>query len=476
MELTENGSNAYTTSGDACVDLFSKVNRDMSVSEITDLFQKAYHQEPETAMKLLYHLRDPRNGKGEKKLSLHVFRYILEKYNSFDVYNMFLDMLEKGYACWKDVKKLSVGADKDTTTLLCKLFSHQLRKDLYSDGKISLAAKWAPSEGKAFGYLVNEVAKGLGLNKKQYRKMLSKLRKDIGILETKLVEKDYDSIDYKSVPSRAMHIHQKLFEKVGGEKFEQYLEDLKSGKTKVNATGMHPHELVKKPAEPISVSQWDTLVKKVHENGNILSSLSICDTSGSMSGGDPSPMSVAMALSIFLSDLNTLSNLPFGGNILTFNSTPEWVRFEKEDTLEDKRDKLQNSNWGNNTDLMKVFELILSEAKRWNVKQSDMPVNLFIFSDMQFDQACPAFTQTHFELIKQKYENAGYNLPNIVFWNLRATEVSVTAKSTDKNVAMLSGYSHTLFNYVVSNKEFTPRSVMDDALKCYTPVEINLKK
>lgn len=475
--ITENGSKAFSSSGDACLNFFSKVTREMSFHELEDLFYLALRQDERTALKLLYHLRDCRGGKGEKELSIVLYKRLNMYVSDSDMQSLLRDMLDKGYACWNDVNKFFIFS----RNLAVSLFAEKLKEDsLLSENeneKLSLAGKWAPSEGKQYDKFAREIAKKMKLSMKEYRKMLSSLRARIKILETNLVNKTYSNIVYEHVPSRAMNIHRDLFKKVDGDRFLEYLQKVKSGEKKINATGMQPHELLKNASDDVAVSQWNALVKKVFDAGSITSSLSICDTSNSMNTGEsPSPLSVALALSIFLSDLNTLASLPFGGKILTFDRTPEWVTFRKNDTLEQKNDKLVDSNWGGSTNLLASFDLILDEAKRWNVEPEKMPKMLFIFSDMQFDAACPDFSDTHFQLIKKKYSDAGYDLPKIVFWNLNSKEVSVCATPNEKNVALLSGYSHSLFNAVVNNKleDFTPRTVMNDVLEKYDPVNITI--
>lgn len=68
------------------------------------------------------------------------------------------------------------------------------------------------------------------------------------------------------------------------------------------------------------------------------------------------------------------------------------------------------------TNLVGVFECILKVAKRDNLRQEDMPESFIILSDMEFNY-CGGNT-TNYKRIKQLYDEAGYEMPNIVFWNL----------------------------------------------------------
>ena len=74
--LTENGAVTHKTSGSACLDLFATVGalRRASDDEIVTRFVRAFAEDRDLAVKLLFFARDIRGGLGERR----VFRVILK--------------------------------------------------------------------------------------------------------------------------------------------------------------------------------------------------------------------------------------------------------------------------------------------------------------------------------------------------------------------------------------------------------------
>ena len=66
--------------------------------------------------------------------------------------------------------------------------------------------------------------------------------------------------------------------------------------------------------------------------------------------------------------------------------------------------------------------------------------------------------------MEEEYEKAGYDFPKIVFWNLD-THFGTPAKCSDKNVAMVSGFSPSIMKAILNAEDFNPMSVMLEALE-----------
>ena len=65
---TENGAVTYRSTGRDCLDLFATIGalRRESEQEITARFLRAYAEDPDLAMKILFYGRDVRGGLGRK--------------------------------------------------------------------------------------------------------------------------------------------------------------------------------------------------------------------------------------------------------------------------------------------------------------------------------------------------------------------------------------------------------------------------
>mmetsp|Transcript_12620 Transcript_12620/g.36663 ORF Transcript_12620/g.36663 Transcript_12620/m.36663 type:complete len:192 (+) Transcript_12620:1691-2266(+) len=171
------------------------------------------------------------------------------------------------------------------------------------------------------------------------------------------------------------------------------------------------------------------------------------------------PIQVAIALGLLTAEI---SEEPWRNALITFSQTPAFHWVEGNVTLKEKVQSVMRMDWMMNTDLQLVFDMLLKRAIDKKVPPENMIKQLFIFSDMEFDQACPQFKgATDLYLIQQKYALAGYPMPKIVFWNLRASG-SKPAVSDEENVAMLSGFSGHLLSAFLDGRleDFTPKGVM----------------
>jgi len=181
--------------------------------------------------------------------------------------------------------------------------------------------------------------------------------------------------------------------------------------------------------------------------------------SGSMSG---LPMDVCVALGLLVSEL---TDDPWRGRVITFSEHPEIHRITG-DTLSEKVNFIRTMDWGMNTDFQAVFDKILEVAVGAALPAERMVRRVFVFSDMEFDQASAHPWETDYEAIVRKFSEAGYGaaVPEIVFWNLRDSR-AVPVMSGQKGVALVSGFSKNLLKlFLDGGGNFTPRVVMEKAI------------
>jgi Mg-chelatase subunit ChlD len=294
---------------------------------------------------------------------------------------------------------------------------------------------------------------------------------------------DWDAINYQHVPSQAMLIYGKnsrkrqkegeenqtgAFLRHDKERFTEYREQVKVGEAKINTTGIQPHQLVQtymgygdtRLDETVEL-QWTAMVQKLALTGDLGSSMSIVDVSGSMSG---EPMEVAIALGLVAS---SLSEAPFKNTVITFHEQPSLVRITG-DTLKEKVKQLESAPWGGSTDFEASLRLVLDMAIACGVHPSKMVKTLFVFTDMQFNSASSRPEQTIYKNCKALYAKAGYPFPNIVFWNLRASEKNAfPVQVSQYGTAFVSGFSSDLLKVFMSGITFTPIHILTELLKKY---------
>jgi len=341
-------------------------------------------------------------------------------------------------------------------------FKKQLRKKLIEDlSRGSLCAKWQKRKGP----IALELRESFGWSPKYYRKRLVELTK---VVETQMCSKQWDEINFSHVPSLAMSRYSKAFGKNASDSFTEFKSKLKSGdkSVKVNAGAVYPYDItknVKYGDAGLADEQWKALPNFI---GDAMV-LPVVDVSGSMStpaGGYASKsgvscLDVAISLGLYCSDKNTG---PFKDLFLTFSTNSEFVHLTG--TLSHKIAQMSRSNCDMSTDLHKAFEEILRVAKTNDVAAKDMPKVLLIMSDMQFN-SCTRYDDSAMQMIRRRYEEAGYEVPQVVFWNLNAAD-NVPVKFDEKGVALVSGFSTHILKAVLSCKfdEMTPKGIMLKAI------------
>lgn len=173
----------------------------------------------------------------------------------------------------------------------------------------------------------------------------------------------------------------------------------------------------------------------------------VIDGSGSMySRTDPMPATVALSLGIYYAERNTGA---FRNHFITFSERPQLVEIKGKTILEKVRYCSQYNEVAN-TNIQKVFELILQTAVKNKVPQSEMPSTLYIISDMEFDYCTKGAELTNFEYAKKIFAEAGYQLPKVVFWNVQSRNQQQPVTQNEEGVALVSGCSPRIFNMLQS--------------------------
>lgn len=454
---TENGMKARVSTANACVDLFFKIGASRGKNIIPD-FTAAYVQDRDIATRIALWVRDARGGAGERKL----FRDILLELAKSDR-DRCIAMMHKvpELGRWDDLLIFEKGSDLETAA-----FSMIQDALMEQNG---LCAKWMPRKGDQAARLRSF----LGWSPKRYRKTLVDLTK---VVEQQMCAKEWDEINFNHVPSVASARYKKAFAR-HTEKYKEWTAKLVSTDpkvketVKVNAGAVYPYDVLKglisqhynanynKSNLDHITAQWEALPNFVGD-ANILP---LVDVSGSMTcpaGGYGSKsvttcLDVAVSLGLYLADKNKGK---FKDTFLTFSSDPQLLNLQGD--IIQKIKQMTTSQWQMSTDLHKAMDKILDVAKEAGVPQDEMPGMLLILSDMQFNQ-CARFDHSAMEMIRHKYEMAGYNVPAIVFWNINAKD-NVPVKHDASGVALVSGFSPSIVKSVLSADmdQFTPEGIM----------------
>ena len=475
---TENGAITHKSTMSGLMDMFAMgaAYRSRSEEDCILLFKNAYLEDPTYALKCLFYISDCRGGQGERRF----FRVCAKWLASYDTEAMRRNLIHiPEYRRWDDLF-IFIGTPLEKDALA--IVKHQLALDVQCKTP-SLLGKWMPSENTSSSKTRKTalaVRKYLGMTPRQYRKTLSVLRARINVLERLMSEGRWDEIEFDKIPSKAGLKYKNAFarhdiERMKSEKNVQSYEDFAKDTTKtVNAKTLYPYEVVDKAVEVMggysgriaSMDNTDRLMVNKYWanladyfNGASLNALAVVDTSGSMNGHDAAaPINVAISLGLYCAEK---AKGPFAGHYISFSSRPQLIKTDGVDFC-DKVHRIYRTNLCENTDIEATFDMLLNTAIQNRCSQDDLPQNIIVISDQEFDAARGARSywgysnnsknvRTLMEDIEAKWQAMGYKMPNLVFWNVAARNNNIPMEIKD-GVSFVSGMSPVIFEQIMKNK------------------------
>ena len=478
---TENGALTHKTTKSDLLDMFAMgaAMRTRSDEDVILMFKKAFAENPLYAMKCLFYIRDVRGGQGERRFFRVCVKWLAKNYP--DVVRLNLSNFAE-YGRWDDLYALE-GTQVEADAF--RLMKEQLALDVQCKTP-SLLAKWLKSENassRESTRLGNKTREYLGMTHKQYRRTLAVLRSRINIVEKLMSENRWDEIEFDKIPSKAGLIYKNAFARrdIIKAKYEKFAKD---ETTKVNAGALYPYEVVEKAIDlmgsrayyshsRVAMDNVDRLmINKYWENltdffaGSKLNALCMVDTSGSMHGD---PINVATSLGLYCAEK---AGGPFANHYISFSSRPQLIECEGVDFC-DKVDRIVRTNLCQNTNIEAAFDMVLNTAIQNHVAQEDMPETIIVISDMEFDEArgysrwgynrqnIPS-GETLMEGISRKWENSGYEMPHLIYWNVRAGQANIPSIGNGR-ISYVSGFSPSIFKTIASGK-----SGYDLMMECLT--------
>lgn len=468
VTATENGAVTLRDTGSAVLDLFyhgaAKRNQD-----ITDLIREAYFENPMLTIVTMFYIRNIRGtGQGERS-AFNQFLVWLDKNDPLTFEKIVHLVPQYGY--WKDVTPFYYSDAVRT------LVYNQLKED-FKNPNPSLLAKWMPSintSSKATRELAWNWITAFKTDRIKYQNTLSRVRAKIRLVEQKMSANEWDEIEYTRVPSKAMKNYRKAFGKHDAERFGKFLEAANNGEVKINSGTLYPYELVAEYVKQfesmynhrtISVdqtieAQWKQLSNFVEGENSMLV---MADVSGSMFQQNNIPINSSVGIAIYLAERNKGI---WANKFITFTDVPTIIELHK-GTLADKV-KQVFKHVGYNTDFQAGMDAILTAAKRNKLAQADLPTHMIVISDMEFDHCGSG---TNFEVTREKFRQAGYSMPTMVFWNVASRNKQTPVNMREDGVVLVSGQSPSIFKNIMSGENTNPYDMMIEVLhdEVFTPV------
>lgn len=495
--LVRSANNAleYASTGSAMVDFNARATefRNADAEVIIDAAIKAYAENPVDFVKLMFQTGDIRGGKGERHTFNTCMDWLVEGHPLIAAEVL---ALIPEYTRWDYLVRQVISLNKEISTYATEIVINQFRADMQAvnsvkDGEavnISLLAKWMPSlqtkksEDKK---VVRHLLKKLNMQEREYRKSLSLLRKHLNIIEKSLSAKDYEAIDMEKLSSKQQLRYSACFKRVMEQKRHEYIQAVLRGEKKMNASVLNPievlHEYAKGCYGKVSYNEdlealWSLIPNKTSGNCN---TLVIRDGSGSMmsaigQGSSATMLEAATSMAIYCAEHITGA---FKNTFITFSSRPEVVNLSECNTLADKINLLYRYNDCSNTDIEATFDLVLNTAIEGGLAQEELPAYLMILSDMEFDEA-RGFSRyycmksatyeeensrdTLFTTIRKKWNEAGYEMPTLVFWQLNGARTIYPEIDAKNGIIFLSGFSTNELELVMAGKYETVEEITEE--------------
>lgn len=422
FELTENGAVSYKTTGSALADQFGKAAnyRGRSIDDVFKDQEALWFESPELAVRFPFYLRmitrkvkvnnenvteKVQKGQGVRDESFKRLLWIAAKQPDIFYKNIWvLPMV----GSWKDLWTLmfyditlktnvierEVIFDLINQGLKCSAHSELIKKFM---PRIKTNSKCTTDWTQITNTLAREYANYNGLSYKDYNKL--KTSGTAHDFQKLICSGRFKDINWNLIPGRALS-------KIASEKFltkhelEKNYTDWVISQPTVKFTG-YVYELAKEVIsggwspraakmplfKKITIDkQFDELVKKATEDGNILGNVwCALDTSGSMTStvvGDISAFDICISLGVFFSTINTGA---FHKNVIMFDNHSR-VKQLKGGFCDMITDILKsNTAWGSTNFASIVEEIVRIRTQHPEIPLEDYPKKLLVVSDMQFN-------------------------------------------------------------------------------------------
>lgn len=456
---TNNGMATNANSGSEIIDLFFLIGatRSMSEADIISVFSKAFDVDKTSALRILFYARDIDKGLGERRVFRVITKWLAQRLlisenilKEANITNNLIRVDDIVYLANEMVKMNKVSGLFKPEIDNCIRFLFGMLKNKTHGG---IVAKWMPRKNSQYGTLVQYMRTHRFIETySDYRRLISSMTK---VVEQQMSKNDWEQINLEHVPSVAMHKYKKAFK--NHNILEPFVAKLIAGEAKVHAKRLFPYDIVRdiilgqyscKLDTGLLDAQWKAL-KDLEDLPKEFRAIPVIDVSGSMEDPNLVPMSMAVGLGLFLAERNP--NPVFRDSFITFSDHPAFQQILGHDIVEKVKNALR-AQWSMNTNLEATFELILKKSVENRVSPNEMPTHLIIISDMEFDQCATNDSESAMQMIRRQYQEAGYEMPTIVFWNVSGRAGNVPARKNDKNVILISGASQNVINFVLKKQ------------------------
>ncbi len=417
--------------------------RNASEEEIINRFNDILLFNYDESLKFLFFVRSINSGLGERRIFRVLLKYLAKENPSMIENN--IRIIPK-YGRWDDLYALF---DTSLEGRVVTIFKSQIQKDLNSK-KPSTLGKWLKSENssskesRSLGYKTRVL---LDYSPKEYRKLLSNLRRKLNLVESNITTKQYQKINYESLSKIALTKYKKAFLRNDNKKYnfylknEYYIKNFSPTKIISYLTAGVDSEILNKKIEKLL---FDIIIKeaKILEDSIIINGLKEDENYDIKS------------LLLFTIVLYKKINLNvFKNYYISFKKNPKFNKLSESNTINNIK-SIYNKYTNFNINLDSALDLLLFTLLKKNINIDSVPKSiLFIYNDeedIEFQNS---------EAFKEKWLKAGFKDPKIKLWNLKNLKEGFSIVK-DGNIIRISGYDQNIWPYLLESKPISNSEII----------------
>lgn len=536
---TDNGAVAYewdTNAKTNTCELFNMA-RGASEQDIVSRCLAIWQHDMDLFVALMFYMRDIRKnptvmqvesanfkaipkGKGEKLLAYWMALWLLNMDEVVFARNFTRFVRDIGY--FKDcliMAKMALSLKYADTKIMMilmplasalvededKILKAHMNKQPREKLSLSLASKWAPRQGKSYSMLIPYMKTLCGItgskSDAKWRNYIQSIVRatTTDTVETLLSTKNYDKIEFKTVPSKAFNLYKNAFARTPelADRFTAFIQRVRSGDASIHVGAIHPHEILTpylgsvafcrlgidlleiQSEDPATEAQWKCYIDEAKKSSMSLDRddttfIPMIDVSGSMFDTKALPIKAALTLGITLSQINTGI---FERKAITFSTKPLMMditgttAIAQISSIFDEFRKPENADASMySTDFVKAFECLLEFCLENNVPADKVAkIKVIALSDMEFDQADSmlGISTSPLQAIREKFAERGYQAPQIIYWNLNGHMSHAPCIFDDTGVAMIGGFEPSIIEAFLETGLLDPSAIPFQILNAY---------
>lgn len=442
------------------------VDRNMSYNNFIDMLKKACKEDLNKTILVLFYIRNPRGGKGERRL----FRWGLQwlGLNFPNIINNIIHLIPE-YGRWDDIyclfpQKLDVNRPdnyltesinkNDVMTLqrnIILLKINQLIEDekkiINNDNDISYCAKWCVTENSSENLKFNFVdttCKVWNITPREYRRRISKIRKKYKLIETYLTNRKIYRIKYNKLTVGAMKKYKKKLNRYDTYRFNNYKYKLyDSLKDKFDTTKLDDILDLYKNTNLLE-NKWNTYNEYIKDHQKLQKTVLVVDTNGSMYSNRLKNINIVIKLCLLVIEYSI-----FTKNIIPFDVEPSYYN-NRLDVKEDICSILQLSRqYRKHINLENIAKLIISSG--------EIPERIIILTNNKIEEVDPKWKQ-HIDNMSKLFE--GMELPTIIYISLQ----NDMKYKTYENLICIENNSDELFNLIIKDKNVNINNIVENII------------